>query len=270
MRVNTALKIFASKGTGIMIIGFLLFFSSACQFKNENKAGSLLDINDKPSASADTSVIAVESQKAPIEKQTYYGIDISHYQGDVVKTLNSSDHLHFVICKATQGMTYIDPDFKSNWNMIKEQGLIRGTYHFYVSQDDPTKQAAHFVSTLSDLSASDIAPVLDIEQGSMSSSVSSERMEKDILIFLKAVEDKTGRKPILYTDYSFAQENFKNSELAEYDLWLAEYSSAEQPKIPDLWKEKGYKIWQKSESYNLDSEKTDYDEHNGSLEDLTK
>lgn len=270
MRTKIPIRVSIKSWMMKILIGFFILFFSSCQFKSDTQEPSLLDINDKQSTVADSAKVMSEAVAPPTEKKAHYGIDVSHFQGDVVEKLNSSDHLRFVICKATQGITYTDPDFRNNWKMIKQQGLIRGTYHFYMCTDDPIKQAVHFASTASGLSAADIAPVLDIEQGSMSSTVSAAQMEKDILLFLKTVEEKMGRKPIVYTNYSFAQEHFKNPELAEYDLWLAEYSNAKQPKTPDLWKDKGYKIWQKSAAYSLDSEKTDYDEFIGVLEELTK
>ena len=90
------------------------------------------------------------------------------------------------------------------------------------------------------------------------------------LTFLEVLEKTTGRKPILYTDYAFAQQYITESKFAEYDLWLAEYSGATQPRIPTVWKDKGYKIWQKSDAYSIYSETTDFDEYRGALINLVK
>ena len=47
------------------------------------------------------------------------GIDISKYQGDEVAMLNKhKDALSFIICKATEGVTFTDPDFIMNWKLI--------------------------------------------------------------------------------------------------------------------------------------------------------
>ncbi len=200
----------------------------------------------------------------------HYGIDIPHYQGDILNLIPKQDSIKFVICKATEGLYYIDPKFQSNWNTIKEKGLIRGAYHFYQCNEDPTKQAQHFCAQLSGLDNMDIAPVLDIEQGSMSSGISGEIMQNDILIFLKTVAQLTDRKPILYTDYSFAQEYLNNPELQQYDLWLAEYSGNQQPKTPNLWKEKGFKIWQKSAHYSVSGYISDLDIYYGPLSKLVE
>ena len=64
--------------------------------------------------------------------------------------------------------------------------------------------------------------------------------------------------------------NTSDSEFANYDLWLAEYSGNEKPKVPNTWKEKGYKIWQKSASYKIDSKNVDFDEYTGLLNEIVK
>ena len=251
-----------------LLVFIISFLTSCTNSQSEKDIGSLIDFgySDKN---------AVPERKVPAHaikstSKVHYGIDVSHFQGTVVESIKSSDSLRFVICKATQGDYFVDPDFRINWREIQEKGLIRGTYHFYDCSDDPVKQAEHFTSTASDIRSADIAPILDIEQGSMTDSVSGEQMVKDILVFLQTVEKITNRKPILYTDYAFAQEYFKNTKLEEYDLWLAEYSGGKKPLIPNEWEEKGFKIWQKSDSYHAYSTTLDYDVFFGDLSDLVK
>jgi lysozyme len=199
----------------------------------------------------------------------HYGIDISHFQGDVLQLLKvKEDSLQFVICKATQGTSFLDPMFRTNWRTIKSKGLIRGAYHFYDCSADPIKQADFFSKQIQDLDKTDIAPILDIEQGGMVKSVSAEQMQKAILVFLKRVESNTGRKPLLYTDYWFAQDNFSNPEVANYQLWIADYAKGSQPNIPKFWKKKGFLIWQRGSSYKLDAHQTDLDIMYGSINEL--
>jgi lysozyme len=259
------------KTISLIIISYLV---ASCGLKPEktSEMESLLDAGFPEDSMA---MIGKTEKNLDIFKSAatvHYGIDISHFQGDIMKTDIAKDSLSFAICKATQGVGFVDPKFRENWNEIKEKGLIRGTYHFYVCSDDPEEQANHFLATIGDVGPNAIAPILDIEQGSMSKDVSGKQMVADILVFLKAVEKKLNRKPILYTDYAFAQDYFKASnfseELAEYDLWLAEYSGNAKPKVPTTWKDKGYKIWQKSSSYHIDSQRVDYDEFTGSLNEI--
>lgn len=247
----------------------LLFLVGSCNRIESDSKTSLLAIGHDISLEENNRKTSVATMFKS-ESNTHYGIDISHFQGDVLKDMHPRDSLRFVICKATQGDYFVDPDFRSNWRAIEEKKLIRGTYHFYDCAADPIKQALHFTNNVQDIKTTDIAPILDIEQGSMTPTVSGTQMEKDILVFLKTVERKLHRKPILYTDYAFAQEYLKNPEFAKYDLWLAEYSKGLKPIVPDTWSKKGFKMWQKSASYSAYSRQIDLDVFFGELKDIVK
>ncbi len=250
---------------------FLALSSVSCYQKIGSVAPSLLDITQKSDA-IDTVVIPTNvSRPIVVSNPTdtvHLGIDISHYQGQILKTIQASDSIRFLICKATQGVKYIDPDFRTNWHSIKEMGILRGAYHFYLADEDPVIQATHFANTINDLEASDLPPILDVEQGSLTPKSDLKSLSSNVLLFLKELEKQTNRKPILYTGYAFGQQYLKNPEFANYDLWLAEYSKASKPKIPSTWSKKGFKIWQRSESYSLEHKQTDLDVYYGQLEDL--
>lgn len=256
--------------TNFYLIG-LLALSMACHSPSESDKNST-QVNfdslgeDTTKKSSEATISLAKSKN----DTTHYGLDISSYQGDLVQLLNSGNNLRFIFCKASQGITYTDPDFRTNWQTIKQKGFIRGAYHFYVCNDDPLAQANHFSSLISDIQASDIPPVLDIEQGSMAPTTNPAKMQSDILLFLKEVEKLTGRRPMVYTDYAFANQYLKVDALQQYELWLAEYSNAPEPRVPLLWKNKGYKIWQRSDSYTIDSKESDYDVYYGTLNDLVK
>lgn len=207
--------------------------------------------------------------KAPA-KTNVYGIDVSKYQGNLVDDIDSLNDLSFIICKATEGATYKDPDFTNNWKMIKEKKLKRGAYHFYHTDDDPLTQAKIFVETIGILSPTDIAPIIDIEQGSISGEVNAAKLHADLIVFLNYVQTATKRKPMIYTGLAFANSYLVNPAFANYHLWIAEYSGRSEPILPVTWKKKGYKIWQKSESYRIDSKTTDFDILNGNANTLSK
>jgi GH25 family lysozyme M1 (1,4-beta-N-acetylmuramidase) len=249
----------------------------SCNNREASDAPSLLDITQESNtidtvSTANTDAVAANEVK-PLEasKSTdtvHLGIDISRYQGQILKTIKASDSIRFLICKATQGVKYVDPDFRMNWHGIKEMGIVRGAYHFYVADSDPVEQATHFANMIDDLEATDLPPVLDVEQGSLSPKSDTKNLSANVLLFLKEIESRTGRKPILYTGYAFGQQYLKHPEFANYDLWLAEYSKADKPKVPSTWSKKGFTIWQRSETYSLEHKQTDLDVYYGLLEDL--
>ena len=140
--------------------------------------------------------------KSPTIKENlipfFYGIDFSHHQNNEIdfisKTLN---RLSFVICKATEGATYLDPLFLKNWKTIKARGFIKGTYHFYNSKDDPIAQATHFMNTITNLENTDISPIIDFEKGGIDTSQSVEDIQSALKIFMNEVQKKSKRTPII-------------------------------------------------------------------------
>lgn len=198
------------------------------------------------------------------------GVDVSHYQENVDWNAVKEAGYTFAFAKCTGGLTFNDPKFQMNWKGIAAAGMLRGTYHFYYNNDDPTKQAEHFLSLLGTLNAEDLPPVLDLEGGGIvDKNLPIEQYQQDVLTWLRYVEQKLGRKPMIYTAPNFGNEYLDNCEFAAYDLWLAEYG-VNSPQVPNAWAEKGWRIWQNASDAVVSGivGKTDHDLFNGTLEQL--
>jgi len=58
------------------------------------------------------------------------GVDISHYQkGLTIRQIREAGN-DFAIIKATEGTTLFDENFNDNFHWARENGLVRGAYHF--------------------------------------------------------------------------------------------------------------------------------------------
>jgi lysozyme len=158
--------------------------------------------------------------------------------------------------------------FRTNWNEIPRLGFIRGTYHFFDCSEDAKAQAHHFSMMIPDIKDYDIAPILDIEQGGLTKGSTAKSVQQQAKTFLSEVEALTGRRPIIYSDYAFFQQYMNDPYFAKYNLWLAEYSGNATPLIPNAWKDKGYLVWQRSDSYSVQSTKSDLDMIAGSLKKI--
>ncbi len=191
---------------------------------------------------------------------TVFGIDISRYQGNEINFLNKQvDKLSFIICKATEGITYTDSSFKTNWPAIQAKGYVRGAYHFYHCNDDPSKQVANYLGVMGAFSDTDFPPIVDFEESSIDAGVNKASIQPNLLQFLTLLEQKTGRKPLIYTDNNTANAYLTDPSFAGYALWIANYNST--LKIPNVWK--NWTIWQQSQSYKLNGQLNDYDVFNG-------
>jgi len=75
------------------------------------------------------------------ENKEKHGIDISHWNKVTDWDKIKKD---FVICKCTQGTTYLDPTYQENIKQVKNRGMICGAYHF-ANGSDAKKEAQWFL-----------------------------------------------------------------------------------------------------------------------------
>lgn len=172
-----------------------------------------------------------------------HGIDVSVYQKKInwekVASLRSGkDSIDFVIIKATEGRTRIDPCFDYNWKKSRKNHILRAAYHFYVCFSDSRKQARNFIEVVN-LKKGDLPPVLDIEQ---TGPYGSRQMLSGIKNWLNIIEQEYGMKPIIYTYYGFYARYLKgNKDFKSYPVWLAHYAGSN---IPDGTR---WNFWQYTE-----------------------
>ncbi len=159
----------------------------------------------------------------------YYGIDVSHWQNTInwsqVHSDTAPSPLKFFIMKATQGTSSVDPYFKRNWASAKTQETTVGAYHFYLFNEDPKQQAAHYINTVP-LQKGDFLPIVDIEPACSScgiDGISKADLIANLTVFLNEIEAHFEEKPILYTYTSFHNEYLKGA-FSDYTFWMAQYS----------------------------------------------
>lgn len=249
----------------ILTVATLLLLMVSCQTSTEQST----DANSETTTDNDAPV-AAPAETPPSTPQELaqfaYGIDIAKSQQNEIDSLNvNTDSLSFVICKATEGVTYTDPYFTKNWATIPQRGFIRGAYHFYHTDDDPTQQATFFVNSLTGLNKDDLAPILDFEYASIATGKTVTQIQADLMVFLKAVEQQSGRKPIIYTSVNIGDQYLNKPEFAEYALWIAYPAEVANPKLPTAWATKGWSLWQKSWKYQIEGYTDDFDRYNGNL-----
>jgi lysozyme len=168
------------------------------------------------------------------------GIDVSHYQGTVAWAEVRQAGIEFAFAKATDGLTWVDPQFAVHWPGMKAAAVLRGAYHYFEPADDAAGQAEFFLSTVQ-LAAGDLPPALDVEKAGTSSTALWEGVET----WLQTVAAATGLTPFLYMDPTFASEYQAPESLAAYPLWIAQYGVA-QPTLPAGWS--AWQIWQHTET----------------------
>ena len=172
------------------------------------------------------------------------GIDISKWQ-----SVGTGDgDYDFVICKATEGVGYTDPNCDAHYQRAKSQGKLLGVYHFArPGYNDPIAEADWFVSQIQGYIGEAIL-ALDWEVEATWNIAWAKK-------WLDRVYEKTGVKPVVYASGSVIAGNDWSSVVnADYGLWIAYWPNNYQygegwPSSPDEMKYstgdwKFWAIWQ--------------------------
>jgi lysozyme len=188
------------------------------------------------------------------------GVDISHLSNTEKDVFwqDLKDKHTFCFVKASEGVTYNDPRFLEHINRLKDLQILRGAYHFFrMLNEDIDGQIKNFLDSGVDFREKGMLPsVLDVEP-------SSDEFKKNRLgeithnrvavvsrmrKWLEVVEDKTGKRPFIYTSKYIWDEILKSpTGFEKYPLWVANYSdTVKKPTMPMSWNE--YAIWQYSET----------------------
>ena len=193
-----------------------------------------------------------------------HGIDVSHYQGDInwkmlEQTRQGQFPIHFIFMKATEGGDYSDDRFTANFDSARAHGFIRGAYHFYNPKTDANKQADFFIQSVK-LESGDLPPVLDIEKKGKD----MKKLQSDLKLWLRKVENHYGVKPIIYASYKFKTRYLNDSVFNTYPYWIAHYY------VDSVRYEGDWKFWQHTDVGTLPGieEKVDLNVFNGGKNEL--
>lgn len=181
------------------------------------------------------------------------GIDISSYQGNVIWESVRSQ-VDFVIIKATQGVGETDPNLTENANGASKVNIPLTFYHFATLNkvdvvSDATAEANYFLSKIKTLPKPSLPLALDIETNT--SSIKPNDVVTYINTFIGVLKSAGYDDVAIYSSPSFLNSNLpKGHGLGKYKLWIAEYTNAPKPIIPDGWAD--YWCWQHSETGKID------------------
>ena len=146
------------------------------------------------------------------------GIDISNHQKnmDLAAVLRQTD-TSFVLCKATEGLNFVDKYCDKFMVIAKNMGKQIGFYHFARPEYNTARAEADFFVRQTKGYFNKGIPVLDWESaGKRNVAWAKEWLER--------VESLTGVKPVIYMSESVVNAyNWKAVAAAGYGLWVARY-----------------------------------------------
>lgn len=131
-----------------------------------------------------------------------YGIDVSHHQRDIDWPRVAGDGISYAYIKATEGESFVDQDFATNWVESEAAGLRRGAYHFFSLCSSGAAQARNFLRVVPrDPRA--LPPAVDLEFSPCRRRPDVRTVGQELRTFVDTVERETGRRVVLYVISSF-------------------------------------------------------------------
>lgn len=143
-----------------------------------------------------------------------HGIDVASYQQGMGISGMPAD---FVIAKATEGTTYLNPAFFDQASQTLNSGKLLGVYHF-ASVGNAQAEANWFLNQVGAYVGKAVL-VLDFEGPAVSQGVGWAKQ------WLDYVKVKTGVAPMIYMGLSDENKYDWSSVASTYGLWVAQYNN---------------------------------------------
>jgi GH25 family lysozyme M1 (1,4-beta-N-acetylmuramidase) len=196
------------------------------------------------------------------------GVDVSSYQPGFNWPQAAAQGIQFAYVKATQGITYRNPEFAAQYNGSYRAGMIRGAYHYArPDRSGGAAQADFFVQHGGAWSRDGrtLPGALDLENTTgvpYCYGQSATGMRTWIHDFVARYYALTGRWAVLYTRANWWNTctGMDASFAAISPLWLASFGSVPGP-MPSGWRT--YSFWQRGLWSGVD-----FETWNGSYERL--
>ena len=178
-----------------------------------------------------------------------FGIDISHWQGDMsIEQARNERGVRFAIIKAAgaDDGKYKDSKFENYYAQCKAIGLPVGAYYYgnAKSVTEAEQEADHFLSVIAGKQFE--YPIYYDVEGKMLNN--SRDVLTDIVIAFCDKCEKAGYFVGVYTSDSHFQAHVDDDRLQRFTHWVARYSSNEPVT--------GHDIWQYGGEYNYIADKT--------------
>lgn len=180
------------------------------------------------------------------------GIDVSHWQGTINWPLVASVGKRFAYMKASEGTSLMDETYPTNRAGAKAVGLYVGAYHFARpdrTPGDAIAEADYFLA-MSQLTAGDLLPVLDLE---VSGGLSPVELQEWVKGYLGRIYERTGAHGVIYVSPTFWTNSMGDTTWFATNgyrtIWIAHWSGGLPATIPaGNWGGAGWTFWQYTSS----------------------
>lgn len=179
-----------------------------------------------------------------IFEQKKYGIDVSHWQGNIdFVTLSKSNSIDFMIIRAGHGLNIKDTKFETNYTNAKKYKIPLGVYLYANAQnvDEARQEANHLVNIIKEKSF-ELPVFYDVE--------AQANVDKDTVTamcneFYKILKNAGYKAGIYASKYYFIDKINPNKLPSDCAIWVASYGKDNGTIPKDSYRYSGdWDIWQ--------------------------
>lgn len=165
------------------------------------------------------------------------GVDISAHNGDVDFSAMAADGVTFVFLKATEGASWRDSRFETNYAAAEQAGLRVGAYHFFRFDVEGWRQSVNIIGALGNKHL-DLPVAIDVEEWTNPTDRTTEEIIDNLRSLVELLR-QNGREPMIYTNkngyYRFVRDRFD-----DVALWICSFTD------PAMSQTARWDIWQHS------------------------
>lgn len=149
-----------------------------------------------------------------------WGVDVSHYQGQIDWETMALQGVDFAFVKATEGSSTKDARFAQNFQGATDAGILTGAYHFFSFDSTPEAQVQNYRETVGPLDGH-LPPVVDAEYYGpyFADPPPTEEVRENLRVLLDLLAKEYGTVPILYTTYPFYLRYLRGA-FEESSFWI--------------------------------------------------
>ena len=178
------------------------------------------------------------------KKASSVAIDVSEYQGDIDWKKVKEAGVTTAIVRAgfrgygAEGKLSADAMYTSHVDAAKKAGVKTAAYFFTeaVNYDEGVEEAQYALSLIKGHEPSEKIIIIDTEliyndDEARANNISNEDRTQAIKGFCETIK-AAGYTPMIYASYSWFLWNMDLDQLADYELWLADYEGKEYMNFP--------------------------------------
>ncbi len=174
---------------------------------------------------------------------TVCGIDISDHNGDINFKKVAASGVKFVYMKATEGATWRDARFETNYNGALAAGLKVGIYHFFRFDVPGWRQSVNIMQAIGNKHL-DLPVALDVEEWGNPPDIATNDIVDQLRSLIYMLR-RQGREVIIYTNkrgyYRFVRGRFD-----DVALWICSFTD------PAISERSRWTLWQHSHVGRID------------------